>query len=428
MKVKWLIILILAATNLHAQCIQGDCINGLGTFTFEDGSKYHGNFSNGIIEGRGILYFADGNKYLGQWKENKRSGQGRLIFTSGDVYTGYFEDDAFSGYGELAYANGNLFRGDWSANKPNGRGILSYANGSHKAGLYKDGVCIHAEDIRIEDANILISKKDIRDCTHCKCHDEIGSFTYSDGSIYIGDFNDGKPEGEGKCDYASGDKYVGGWKNHAPHGEGIMYFRDGKVYGAEWHHGTPVKLLNPIEDYQALEVASEKNDEIKIWAVIVGVSRYEHMPVLKYSDDDAYKIYAFLKSPEGGAVPDNQISILIDEDASREKIIAKLQETLLKADENDVALVYFSGHGLEGSFLPIDFDGYNNRLSYNDFLDVMNRSEARHKICFADACHSGSMQNYKGVEEAISKYYKELNTTEAGTAFMLSSKGEEIFS
>ncbi|MFN8331408.1 MAG: hypothetical protein U0T81_09360 [Saprospiraceae bacterium] len=30
--------------------------------------------------------------------------------------------------------------------------------------------------------------------------------------------------------------------------------------------------------------------------IIVGVSRYDHMPSLKYSDDDAYKIYAFLKS------------------------------------------------------------------------------------------------------------------------------------
>ncbi|MBK9679001.1 MAG: caspase family protein [Saprospiraceae bacterium] len=63
----------------------------------------------------------------------------------------------------------------------------------------------------------------------------------------------------------------------------------------------------------------------KIWTVVVGVARYEHMPALRYSDDDAYRIYAFLKSPEGRALKDDQIKILVDEDATRDKIISALQ-------------------------------------------------------------------------------------------------------
>ena len=37
------------------------------------------------------------------------------------------------------------------------------------------------------------------------------------------------------------------------------------------------------------------------------------MPVLRYTDDDAYQMYAFFKSPEGGALDDEHIRILINE-------------------------------------------------------------------------------------------------------------------
>ena len=86
-------------------------------------------------------------------------------------------------------------------------------------------------------------------------------------------------------------------------------------------------------------VKVDQNDEVKVWAVVVGIGRYTTMPVLKYTDDDAYHIYAFLKSPEGGALPDKQIRLLIDEDATRSNIIRAMRSVFLKADENDVVLL-----------------------------------------------------------------------------------------
>lgn len=82
-----------------------------------------------------------------------------------------------------------------------------------------------------------------------------------------------------------------------------------------WEKGKPVKILEnrPLIP-QRNDIRPQTNDEIKIWTVVVGVARYEHMPALRYSDDDAYRIYAFLKSPEGGALKDDQIKILVDED------------------------------------------------------------------------------------------------------------------
>jgi hypothetical protein len=60
-------------------------------------------------------------------------------------------------------------------------------------------------------------------------------------------------------------------------------------------------------------VAVENSSDVKIWAVVVGVGKYTSMPTLKFTDDDAFRFYSHLKSPLGGALPDEQIEILVDE-------------------------------------------------------------------------------------------------------------------
>ena len=165
-----------------------------------------------------------------------------------------------------------------------------------------------------------------------------------------------------------------------------MYFTSGRVYAAIFDRGRPVKQLDNRISLPSNKVTQDHNDEVKIWAVVIGVARYDHMPVLKYADDDAYQIYAFLKSPEGGALPDQQIKVLIDEDATRVNIINAIQEQFGKADDNDEVLLYYSGHGVNGAFLPIDFDGYNNKLYHDEINQLMNASQAKHKLCLIDAC------------------------------------------
>ncbi len=259
------------------------------------------------------------------------------------------------------------------------------------------------------------------------CKSGKGSLDYADGSKYVGEFLNGEPRGKGICYYANGDRYEGMWDNHAPNGEGVMYFKSGLIYGAIWDHGTAKKQLSSKQEFVFNpDIKEVKDPAVKIWAVVVGVSRYEHMPSLKYSDDDAYKIYAFLKSPEGGALPDGQIRLLIDEDASRNNILKALNELCLKADENDVVMMYFSGHGLEGTFIPIDYDGYQNALKHDELRELFNKSHAKHKVCYADACHSGSLLAAKSpFSSELNFFYEELDKSSGGTAFMMSSKSKE---
>jgi hypothetical protein len=164
----------------------------------------------------------------------------------------------------------------------------------------------------------------------------------------------------------------------------------------------------------------------KIYAVLVGVADYKHINSLHYTDDDAFRFYAFLKSPEGGALPDNQIEVLIDEAATQSNIMQAMRRKFLLAGPNDVILFYFSGHGAPGAFAPSDFDGRNNLLLHQSIRDIYDQSKAKHKVIIADACHSGSLN--KGVKSGfggLDSYYTALNSTTGGLALFMSSKAEE---
>ena len=75
------------------KCIEGDCVNGKGTYLYSNGEKYEGMFKNSKRHGRGILNFPDGNKYIGQFKNDKRHGHGILNVSDGSYYMGEWKDD-----------------------------------------------------------------------------------------------------------------------------------------------------------------------------------------------------------------------------------------------------------------------------------------------------------------------------------------------
>ncbi len=74
--------------SLYAECINGDCIDGYGTFSYPNGDKYVGNWKNGDKEGQGTLTLANGINYVGGWKNGKRSGQGVSTIPNGNKYVG----------------------------------------------------------------------------------------------------------------------------------------------------------------------------------------------------------------------------------------------------------------------------------------------------------------------------------------------------
>ena len=55
-----------------------------------------------------------------------------------------------------------------------------------------------------------------------------GTLTYSNGSKYVGEWEDSNRDGLGALTYSNGNKYVGEWKGGGRF-YGIQYDKDGKI-------------------------------------------------------------------------------------------------------------------------------------------------------------------------------------------------------
>ena len=64
-----------------------------------------------------------------------------------------------------------------------------------------------------------------------------GTFTFANGNKYVGEFKDGKFNGQGTFASARGNKYVGEWKDGKFNGQGTLTYANGNRYVGEFKDG-----------------------------------------------------------------------------------------------------------------------------------------------------------------------------------------------
>ncbi|MFT5746157.1 MAG: hypothetical protein ACI9XO_002362 [Paraglaciecola sp.] len=444
-------------------------IDGIGSCYYTDGSKYQGEWTKRFPEGRGTKTFEDGRQWTGMWQKGQPiNDNGKVIVDlfpennvdeddGTNIQSGCLAGDCENGIGTYAYADGSKYEGQFTKGKPQGTGTFTYANNETFVGTFKGGYKHGKGVYQKGDGKQIVGEWKEGEyfgnpqlnygkvgCVSGNCKKGAGVYVYKDKSAkYVGQFVNGMPDGDGTVHYANGEQYKGEWKNGSFNGRGVLYQMDGTKVSGYWEKGNFLRSDDrKMEDENAGEMLAQTTPketpqgdlmtfreatDMKVWAVVIGIASYDHMPTLRYTDDDAYRIYAHLKSPEGGALKDNQVRILIDEDATKAKISQTMREVFSQAGPNDLVLLYFSGHGLKGSFLPIDFDGFNNKLDHEEVKEILESSPAKYKLCIADACHSGSLLAMKSgnVTNVLANYYKTLATAKSGTALIMSSKSNE---
>ena len=63
-------LLVCNTSFASGKCIEGNCENGQGTYTF-DGDKYVGEFKDSTFHGQGIITSTDGKIFKGIWKKGE---------------------------------------------------------------------------------------------------------------------------------------------------------------------------------------------------------------------------------------------------------------------------------------------------------------------------------------------------------------------
>lgn len=161
------------------------------------------------------------------------------------------------------------------------------------------------------------------------------------------------------------------------------------------------------------------------YAVVIGISDYQALTYatgdLRFADRDARQVAAFLRSKPGGSVPESNIRLLTNRQATQ-TAIGQALTLFRRAGANDRVILYFSGHGLPNGFVPYDAGAGNpNRiLTYRIIKTAFHDAKAATKLCIADACLSGGL-----TRQRTAKPDPKSGTDATSVAMMLASRSTQ---
>ncbi|MCB9330968.1 MAG: caspase family protein [Lewinellaceae bacterium] len=143
-------------------------------------------------------------------------------------------------------------------------------------------------------------------------------------------------------------------------------------------------------------------------AVVIGISNYldPGIPNLKYAHRDAEAYADYLKSSAGGALSEDQVALLTNENATIGNMVAAIDGLIDASLAGDRAIIYFSGHGdvetktKDGFLLPYDspaksyMAGAYPLYYLQSVISTLSDNNVQ-VIVITDACHAGALAGSK---------------------------------
>jgi uncharacterized caspase-like protein len=143
----------------------------------------------------------------------------------------------------------------------------------------------------------------------------------------------------------------------------------------------------------------------EVWAVVIGINKYSHLPSLKYAVNDAREFYRYLV--DVNKVPEENVWLILDEDATLDKVKSTLGTRLRRsAGKEDTVIIYLAGHGamesdssspdgdgLEKYILPYNADPkdlYSSAMPMREIAQIFQRISSDRLILITDMCYSGA--------------------------------------
>jgi hypothetical protein len=167
-------------------------------------------------------------------------------------------------------------------------------------------------------------------------------------------------------------------------------------------------------------------------ALVVGIDYYANGSALSGCVNDAHEVKSVLERHADGSVNFGVLPLTATNAASaitRSQLKEHVRE--LFADNSDIALFYFAGHGhiettggyLCGSDSQLGDDG----LSLTDVLTYANESKAKNKVIVLDSCHSGIAGTPPGQQTAQLSEGMTILTASTKDQYSTENSGSGVF-
>lgn len=316
----------IAGSGLMAQngkCIDGDCVDGTGTYMWPSGDQYTGQFQNGRINGQGTYLWRNGTKYVGEWANNMQDGEGKLTLANGkersgtwkagqfvtaetkpkpkeetpivieeEIKEGCLTGNCINGKGQYAWGDGSKYEGEYQGGEIHGKGRYSWPDGSYYDGNWKKGVRhgygIYLSEKGLRKAGDWENDKLVKleseqtaptatvstqsnsgkkeGCVSGDCENGKGKYYLGAKEYYEGAFVDGSFNGLGSYFWPDGSKYIGEWKNNKRDGKGTYYFPNLKRKAGIWEGG---RFVREVKDMQTTVSETTIKPDIKAPEVVI---------------------------------------------------------------------------------------------------------------------------------------------------------------
>jgi hypothetical protein len=159
-----------------------------------------------------------------------------------------------------------------------------------------------------------------------------------------------------------------------------------------------------LTNQKTISIQLAKKQE-KVYAVVIGINKYKNLPTLKYAVNDAREFYRYLT--EVNQVPKDHVWLLLDEEATLDKLRSTLGTLLRRrAGRDDTVIIFLAGHGatetdpsspdgdgLEKYILPLNADPmdlYSSAMPMSEVARIFQRISSERLVFIADTCYSGA--------------------------------------
>lgn len=253
---------------------------GQGALRFDGScSSYEGEWRRGLRHGHGRVVFPESRAsrpattksgaegqlrggggadpavgtghYEGCWKDDLRHGQGTIVYPTGSKYVGEWHCGDKQGHGRMEWAGtGQVYEGEWDKGLPTGWGTLLYGKPQGQAAPGGGGGKVGG-----------VSRSGAGEGWGSEFRDHLGQ-----QNCYVGQFRNGMRHGVGTFYYSTGAHYSGDWVENVKCGQGIFTFENGTTHEGRFDNDRPVdaplaqgpSMQLAVDDILAEEVGAEQ--------------------------------------------------------------------------------------------------------------------------------------------------------------------------